>query len=189
VSEACRGIHLASQLSGTVCIMFTLVIVSVYLHSARVFLAPKGRTPHVWKGNKQLTYLLCHVTKRREQGDKSKQETEKHTQGADPATQADTDHSKGRKKQRCSTNQLEQRKATTTHSPIQNKPPAQTPNGNPRQRHKTTEQAGQKKGRRAQARHGGAGQTTAPKLAKPQQREGTRPTSAEGGRATGHRNE
>jgi hypothetical protein len=69
------------------------------------------------------------------------------------------------------------------------RPPAQTPNANPRQRHKTTKQAGEKKGRHAQAQHGGAGQTPVPEPTKPRQRGSTRPTSEEGRRVTGRRNE
>jgi hypothetical protein len=105
------------------------------------------------------------VSKRRARGkmvgEVRKQETERHTQGTEPTQQHNTH----------------------THSTIQNKP-----DGNPRQRHKTAKQAGKNKGRRAQARHGGTRQTPAPEPAKTRLQGGTRPTSAGGGRATGHCN-
>jgi hypothetical protein len=43
---------------------------------------------------------MCQKETRKEEGGKreeSKQETKRHTQGADPATQADTEHSTGGK--------------------------------------------------------------------------------------------
>jgi hypothetical protein len=66
------------------------------------------------------------------------------------------------------------------------RPPAQRPNRNLQQRHKTAKQ-GQTRGRRAQAGLGGAGQTPMPEPAKPRQQGGTRPTNAEGEMARGHR--
>jgi hypothetical protein len=51
-------------------------------------------------------------------------------------------------------NNRTQQKPEQTRPP---RPPAQTLNANPRQRHKTAKQAGENKGRHAQGRHAGAG--------------------------------
>jgi hypothetical protein len=96
----------------------------------------------------------------RRKGKETKQETERHTHRTEPTSQP-----------RPTQNTMEAAKATQEHEPTGTKkrnnhtrhkpeiarpqrPPAQTPNRNRQQRHKTAYQ-GQKRGRRAQAGRGG----------------------------------
>jgi hypothetical protein len=138
----------------------------------------------------QLPRKVCYKETRKRGGRKRgeiKQETERHTQGAHPATQADTEHSRGgkshagaqnnrnREKQQPHTAQSRTSLATRTDTNRIPAPGAQV-------REKSSTRA------RAQACHGGAGKTLAPAPAKPRQRGDTQPTSAEGESATGRYN-
>jgi hypothetical protein len=96
---------------------------------------------------------VCYKEMRKGKGQKReviKQETKMYTQGADPGTQADTEHNRSGK-------------AALEHKPTETKirnnhiqqnpkqarpprPPAQTRNANPRQRHKTAIKQEKRKG-------------------------------------------
>jgi hypothetical protein len=130
---------------------------------------------------------------RAEEREKQAGNQKAHMQGADPATQ--TTQSTAEAKRAALEQKATETKKSNNHTqqkPEQTRPPrppAQTPNANSGQRHKTAKQAGEKKGRHAQTRHGGAGQTPAPEPARLRQQGSIRSTSEEGGRATGRRNE
>jgi hypothetical protein len=71
------------------------------------------------------------ATERKGEGEEINNETERHMQGANPATQADTEHSRGKKRRaEAQTNRNRQRQPHTeqTRPP---RPSAQTPQGHP----------------------------------------------------------